>query len=67
MLYLIEASDNESTEDFRQYSKPLSITKSVGFKVTWEEEELVDKGIWSGSAQSTAMNFRTRGFRKSWS
>jgi hypothetical protein len=33
-LYSTKTSDNESTEDFHQYSKLLSITKSVGFKVT---------------------------------
>jgi hypothetical protein len=61
-LYLTKASDNESTEDFRQYSKPSSITKSVDFKVTWEEEKMVDKETRSDSAQSTAMNFGTRAF-----
>jgi hypothetical protein len=61
-LYLTKASDNESTEDFRQYSKPSSITKSVDFKVACEEEELVDKETWSDRAQLTAMGFRTRAF-----
>lgn len=45
-LYFTEASDNESTE---RYSKPSSITKSVNFKVTWEEE-LVDNETRSDSA-----------------
>lgn len=49
-LYLTKASDTESTENFHQHRKPLSVAKSADLKVTWKREELVNRKSWSDSA-----------------
>jgi hypothetical protein len=49
-LYLTKASDTESTENFHQHSKPLSVAKSADLKVTWKREELVYRKSWSDGA-----------------